>query len=395
METTVTLRPAREGFLASRHPWIFSGAVARVDGPALPGDVVRVVDHGGSFVGRGHWSPRSRIRVRLLSRDEGVAVDGEWWRRRLAEAVARRETLARDPGTDALRLVHGEADFLPGLVVDRYGDHLVLQALTAGTDRIKGALAGLLGELLRPEGIVGRGDAEVRSLEGLEPEVGMLLGAPPDGPVPFRENGHRFRADLLGGQKTGSYLDQRENRRLAALAAPGRDVLDCFSFTGAFSVHAAAGGARSLTLVDSSPPALASAREHLAENAPDCPAEFHQGNAFQVLRDFRDRGRSFDLVVMDPPKLAPTRASLKAASRAYKDLNLLALKLLRPGGILLTFSCSGAVDAAFFREILSWAASDAGREVQILRPLSQGEDHPVRLSFPESEYLKGLLCRVI
>lgn len=389
---TVRLRRGRERALLGGHPWVLSGAVAGVAGDPAPGDLVRVEDSGGVFLAWGHFSPASRIIVRVLERSPAASIDGDWWAARLGESVARRS--GADPGGgEASRLVFSEADFLPGLVVDRYADHLALQLHTPGAERMRAVTLARLRGLLSPAGIVDRSDDAHRAREGLEPVAGAGAGPPP-GPVRIREDGLAFDVPLASGQKTGHYLDQRLNRAAVALWAGGRRVLDVFCYTGAFAVHAARGGAASLTLVDSSAEALAAAGAHLELNGlGSVPCERHRGNAFEVLRSLRDAGRAYDLVVLDPPALAPTRAQASKAARAYKDANLLALKLLSPGGILATFSCSGGVDPSFFREILRWAAADAGRGVQLLQVLGQPPDHPVRLGFPESEYLKGLVCR--
>jgi 23S rRNA (cytosine1962-C5)-methyltransferase len=389
----VRLRTARDKSAREGHPWIFSGAVGSIAGEPLPGDVVRVEDAGGAFLGLGHYSPASRIVVRLLERREGTAVDASWWRRRLGESIGRRGPALSDPA-GACRLVFSEADGLPGLVVDRYADRLALQVHTPGAERMRGETLAVLRELLAPAAVIDRSDDGHRALEGMEPVPAALSGE--EETVEIRESGLRFVVGLASGQKTGFYADQRLNRPAVAAWAAGRRILDAFCYTGAFSVHAASAGAAALTLVDSSQEALDAARGHLALNGHEgVPAEFRRGNAFEELRRLRDAGRAFDLVVLDPPRLAPTRAQAQKAARAYKDANLLAMKLLAPEGILATFSCSGGIDAAFFREIVRWAAKDAGREVQLLQILGQPPDHPVLLSFPESEYLKGLILRVL
>lgn len=390
----VRLRPGREKAAREGHPWVFSGAVSAVDGNPAAGDVVRVEDAGGAFLGRGHYSPASRIQVRLLEAREGTAVDTSWWRDRLREAVARRRDALRDPA-GACRLAFSEADRLPGLVADRYADRVAIQVHTPGAERMREATVAALRELLAPVAVLDRSDEGHRVLEGLGPVAAGADEEPP-APVEILEAGLRFAVDLSAGQKTGFYVDQGLNRAAVAACAAGRRVLDVFCYTGGFSVHAARAGAAALTLVDSSRDALEAASRHLALNGlAGTTAEFVRGNAFEELRRMRDAGRSFDLVVLDPPRLAPTRAQAARAARAYKDVNLLALKLLAPEGILATFSCSGGIEPAFFREIVRWAAKDAGREVQVLQTLGQPPDHPVRLSFPESEYLKGLLCRAL
>ncbi len=396
--TTIHLQPGKDKPVRQRHPWIFSGAVARVDGPAAPGDTVEVVDAQGNWLARGYYNPRSQIVVRLLTWDRGEAADrADFWRWRLAAAAARRADLRMNPAITAYRLAYAESDGLPGLIVDRYGDWLTVQFLTLGVEVRRELLLGLLVELFAPRGIVERSDAAVRRQEGLPLHSGLAWGEPPPSELEVLEHGLRFPVDLAGGQKTGFYVDQRENRRIVGARAAGRTVLNAFSFTGAFGVHALAGGAEHVTNVDSSVEALTGAEMALRMNGfdPDRQAESICGDVFQVLRSFRDTGRQFDLVILDPPKFARNKAELDGAARGYKDINWLGLRLLKPGGLLATFSCSGLVTPDLFQKIVFGASVDAGREAQILAKLSQGPDHPILLSFPEGEYLKGLLCRVM
>lgn len=393
----VRLLPGRDKAVREGHPWVFSGAVGRIDGEPAAGDLVKVHDSRGDFVAWGHYSPASRIRVRLLERREEAAVGEEWWARRLDAAIDRRRSSLLDP-RGACRLVFSEADLLPGLVVDRYADHLVLQVHTPGAERMRPITLERLGARLSPTAILDRSDDEQRRLEGL-PALGgtpEAAGADPAPSVRILDDGLGFDVSLGEGQKTGFYIDQRLNRAAVASWAPGRRVLDAFCYTGAFSVHAARAGAAGLTLLDSSRDALEAAVAHLGLNGfGSLPTEVRRGNAFAELRRLRDEGRSFDMVILDPPRLAPTRSQAPKAARAYKDANLFAMKLLTPEGILATFSCSGGVEPAFFQEIVRWAAKDAGREVQLLHKLGQPFDHPVRLDLPETEYLKGLICRVL
>ena len=392
----VILKQGRSKAIHNRHPWIFSGAIERVKGQVEDGEIVTVRDHKGAFLARGYLNRRSQIVVRLLSWDENEAVDDAFWARRIAAALARRQPLACDPDTSAYRLIHAEADRLPGLIVDRYGDYLVVQCLTLGIDVRRPSIVAALQDLLPVAGIFERSDVEVRAHEGLSPAVGLLSGDAPPAGYEVVEHGHRFLVDLAAGHKTGFYLDQRENRRAFARYAPGRETLDAFAYSGGFSVYAAHAGAGPITLLDVSADALTLAERNLALNGLQRDEDtFQRGDVFETLRLYRDQGRSFDLIVLDPPKFAPTRRHVQRASRAYKDINLLAIKLLRPDGVLMTFSCSGGVDAALFQKIVFGAALDAGREVQIVERLAQGADHPVLLSFPESAYLKGLVCRVL
>ncbi len=396
MQPAVILKAGRQRSLLQRHPWLFSGAVARIEGQPEDGAVVDVRDSEGDWLARGYLNRRSQIVVRLLTWDAAEAIDADFWRRRIARAIAGRAALRQDARTTACRLVHAESDGLPGLVVDQYGDWVVVQFLTLGVAVRQGEIVDILVDLLAPAGIWERSDVEVREKEGLPPQAGLLWGQAPPAEVEIRENGLRFWADLIGGQKTGFYLDQRENRALLPPYCAGAEVLDGFAYSGAFGVYAAVGGARRVTLLDASGPALRLAQRNLALNQIDPGGhEFVEGNVFQVLRAWRAEGRRFDIIILDPPKLAPTAREVKRAARAYKDVNLLAFQLLRPGGTLFTASCSGGVSADLLQKILFGAALDAGRDVQIIGQLRQASDHPVALTFPEGAYLKGFICRVL
>lgn len=392
----VTLHPGREKSIRNRHPWIFSGAIAHIPRAAQDGEIVDVISAEGHWLARGALNRRSQIQVRLLSWDESTPIDRVFWRARLHRALAGRAALLADGSTNACRLVHAESDGLPGLVVDRYGDWLVLQALTLGVEHVKPLLVELLAELCQPAGIVERSDVDVRGKEGLRPAVGMLFGTAPAGPVEIVENGCRFVVDLLGGQKTGFYLDQRDNRQRIAGYCAGARVLNAFSYSSGFAVYALAAGAQHVINLDASLEALALGEQNLALNGfdPDRQAEGVAGDVFQVLRDWRAAHRQFDVIILDPPKFVHNQTQIDRGARAYKDINLLAMQLLSPGGVLATFSCSGLVSADLFQKILFGAAVDAGRDAQIVERLSQGPDHPISLTFPEGEYLKGLLCRV-
>lgn len=398
-ECIVRLKRGRETVVRNRHPWVFQGAIDRVVGQPQPGDIVQVQNSRGEPLAAGYVNPESQISVRLLTWvDDGAEpgpVDEGFWRRRLAGAIARRATLADDANTTAYRLVYAESDGLPGLIVDRYGDWLVLQALTLGIDRRKMMLADLLAELMPCVGIYERSDADVRAHEGLSPVAGPLRGAAPAGTIEIRERGLRFAVDIARGHKTGFYLDQRPNRARLARYCAEAEVLNAFGFTGAFGVYAASHGATRITHIDSSADALDRARENMTLNslARDND-EYLVGDAFHLLRGLRDRARQFDVVILDPPKFAFTKRQVQAATRGYKDINMLGMRLLRPGGTLCTFSCSGLVSADLFQKVLFGAAVDVGREVRILERLAQGADHPVLLTFPEAAYLKGMICRV-
>jgi len=393
---TIRLKRNRHKPVHRRHPWIFSGSIKEVEGTPQNGDVVDVVDVGNNWLARGYWNRNSQIRVRLLTWQEEEPIDATFWRRRLERANAGRSTLAHDPETTAYRIVHAESDYAPGLIVDRYGDWIVVQFLTLGAEVWRDEIVSALEAQFSPKGIYERSDVDVREKEGLEPRTGVLLGERPPERVKVIENGHPFLVDLREGQKTGFYLDQRENRARLPTLCEGAEVLDAFSYTGAFSVYAAAGGATSLTLVDSSAPALRLAEENLALNGVDGSRfETVEGDVFSVLRTYRAEERRFDAIVVDPPKLARSRREVDQAARAYKDVNLLAFQLLRPGGKLLTTSCSGGVSADLFQKIIFGAALDAECKAQIVGRLAQGADHPIALTFPEGAYLKGLLVRVV
>jgi 23S rRNA (cytosine1962-C5)-methyltransferase len=386
----IRLKEGKERSLLRRHPWVFDSAVHK--GGADSGETVRVESHDGRFLAWGAFSPASRMRVRAWSFDEAQRIDAAFLQEVVAKAVAAR--LRMGIASDGMRLVHGESDGLPGLVVDRYGDTLVAQFLAAGTERWKKVIADALLQATGLSKLYERSDANARSLEGLEPAAGWLRG---DGPteLAIQEHGWRFGVDIAGGHKTGFYLDQRDSRRLFA-AYTGRlrfqRVLNCYCYTGGFTVAALAGGAAHVASVDSSGPALARARDNVALNGHDAGrAEFLDADVNATLRRFIDEGRSFDAIVLDPPKLAPTAAHAERAARAYKDINRLALKLLEPGGVLFTYSCSGGIGADLFHKIVASAGTDAGVDGYIAERMGAAADHPMTLAFPEGEYLKGLV----
>jgi 23S rRNA (cytosine1962-C5)-methyltransferase len=389
---SLVLKKGREKSLRRRHPWIFSGAVEKVTGKPLTGDTVDVLDGTGKMLARAAYSPKSQIRARVWTFEPGEEVDAAFFRARLTRALALREALPAAKHANALRLVNAESDGLPGLIVDRYADVLVAQFLSAGVERWRDPILDLLVELTGCEAVYERSDAEVRKLEGLEARVGFPRGNRNASRCPIIEYGLNFRVDVEQGQKTGFFLDQRENRQRVRSLAIGRDVLDGFCYTGGFSIAALAGGAKRVTAIESSVNALQVAKENLAANPLDSSKmEFVQADVFAKLRTLRDQNAKFDLVVLDPPKFAPTAAQVRNAARAYKDINLWALKLLAPGGLLATFSCSGGVSAELFQSIVAGAALDAGVDAKIVERFTAAADHPVALEFPEGEYLKGLL----
>jgi 23S rRNA (cytosine1962-C5)-methyltransferase len=386
----LVLKKGRDKSLRRRHPWIFSGAVEKGGGTA--GETLEVRDSAGKVLAYAAYSPKSQIRARVWTFDPAEAVDAAFFRDRIQKALILRDALPAAKHTNALRLVNGESDGLPGLVVDRYADVLVAQFLAAGVERWRDPILDALTEISGCEAIFERSDAEVRKLEGLEPRVGFARGNRNATRCPIIEYGLNFRVDVEQGQKTGFFLDQRENRQRVRALAAGREVLDGFSYTGGFSISALAGGAKHVTAIESSAPALEVAKENLAANPLDASkVEFVQADVFSRLRTLRDQNAKFDLIILDPPKFAPTAAQVQKAARAYKDINLWALKLLAPGGMLATFSCSGAVPPDLFQSIVAGAALDAGGDVKIIERFGAAADHPVAIEFPEGEYLKGLL----
>jgi len=392
----VILKKGKEKAVLQKHPWVFSGAIERVKGKPANGDVVRLLDAKGAFMAYGFYNDQSRVALRLLEWDENVAIDEAWWRNRIAVAVAARQAILEDGVTDTCRLIFSESDYLPGLIVDKYADHLSLQILTSGIENIKPIIIDELQKLLNPASIFDRSDASSREHEGMAPSFGILAGNQPPELVEVVENGLRYGINIAEGQKSGFYCDQRDNRRVLAHYANGKNVLDCFCYTGGFTLNCFQNEAASVTSVDSSALAIETLKSNLALNEFDTlPHRAIQSDVNKQLRKFKEDGETFDVIVLDPPKYAPSRSALDRAARAYKDLNRLAMLLLTPGGLLATYSCSGAMDMTTFKQILAWAALDAGKEVQFIHQFCQPGDHPVRASFPEGEYLKGLLCRVI
>ena len=385
----IRLRAGKERSLLRRHPWVFEGSIAR--GSADAGELVRVEAADGRFLAWGAYSPSSAIRVRAWSFDEGQRIDAGFFSQRLQQAIQLRARLGI--ASDGQRLVHGEADGLPGLIVDRYGDVLSAQFGSAGIERWRDVIADALLATTGLTRLYERSDASVRALEGLPERTGWLRGSG-DTALAITEHGWQLGLDVALGHKTGYYLDQRENRhRFAQLVRQlgCRTVLNCYSYTGGFSVAALAGGAQHVTSVDSSGPALDQARDNLRRNGFDDTAHaFADADVNAYLRQCLAEGRSFDAIVLDPPKFAPTAAHAERAARAYKDINRLALKLLAPGGLLLTFSCSGGIPADLFHKIVAGAGIDAGVNAAILQRLEGAADHPTTLEFPEGEYLKGL-----
>jgi len=391
----LVLKPGKDRALLRRHPWIYDSAVARLEGRARPGDTVTVVADSGKVLGKAAWSPESKIRARMWTFDADTVVDHAFFKRAVAASVARRSAHPWLAGQDGLRLIHGESDGLPGVVVDRFGAVVVMQLTSAGADKWRAAIVDALVQATGCDCVYERSDSDVRGREGLEPVTGVVHGELPAA-LTIDEHGVRMEVDVVGGHKTGFYLDQRDNRRLTRDLAAGRRVLNCFCYTGGFSLQALAGGAESVLSIDSSGPALATAERNMALNPQldATRATWREADVFAALRELRDAGERFDLIILDPPKFAPSAAHAERAARAYKDINLLGFRLLNPGGLLMTYSCSGGIGVELFHKIIAGAASDAGVDARILHRLSAAPDHPVGLSVPEGEYLKGLACQV-
>ena len=387
----IHLKRGRERPVIGGHPWIFSGAIEKIDEKTDDEPIVDVMDYQGRWLARGLYNPKSQIRVRLLSWQK-EAIDAAFFSRRIAAAAALRARLV-SPSTNAYRVVNGEGDLLPGVIADRYGDYIVCQFFTAGIDALKPVFLEALAAELKPKGIYERSEGGVRDEEGLAPSVGVVYGEEPPDLIEIEEHGNRFLADIRGGQKTGFFLDQRDNRALVAALAPGMNVFNCFAYTGGFSVYALKAGAARVISLDSSTPALDLAKRNLRLNGLEAhDNDFIRADAFSYLKNFNEK---IDILILDPPSLAHRRGDVEAAAGGYKFLNLHGLKLLPPGGLLLTFCCSQHVTTDLFQKIVFGAAVDARRKVQMLKRLSAAPDHPVSLHHPEGEYLKGLLLRVL
>ncbi|MCC6532295.1 MAG: class I SAM-dependent methyltransferase [Burkholderiales bacterium] len=391
---SIVLKAGREKSVLRRHPWLFSGAIERVLGEPAGGETVRVASARGEFLAYAAYSPQSQIRARIWSFDAAATIDASFMAAALRKAAAVRARML-PPATEAWRVVHGESDGLPGVVIDRYADTAVMQLSSAGAERWREAYAQAAVALGNVRRVYERSDLEVRRLEGLAARVGPVIGDEPADAISVREAAAHFLVDVRHGQKTGFFLDQRDNRAKVCRAARDREVLDVFSYTGGFALAALSGGASHVTAIDSAADALAAAHANLIASGLDASRiTWIEADAFGELRRLCDRGQRFDLIVLDPPKFAPTEKHVARAARAYKDVNLWALRLLRPGGMLYTFSCSGGVDAALFQSIVAGAALDAGVNGRIIERLGAAADHPIALNFPEGEYLKGLVVQV-
>ena len=391
----VILKKGKEKAVLHRHPWVFSGAIEGVKGKPANGDIVRLINAKGDFMAYGFYNDQSRVALRLLEWDEAVEVDEQWFREKVAVAVNSRNDLLADGTTNTCRLIFSESDYLPGLIVDKYAGHLAVQVLTSGIEKVLPVIIDELQRLLNPESIFDKSDASSRTHEGLETQNIVLAGNHPPERVEVKENGITYNINIAEGQKSGFYCDQRDNRKIVATYAKGKKVLDCFCYTGGFTLNSLQNGAALVTAVDSSVLAIDTLKENVSLNNFDtAKVTTITSDVNKQLRKFREDGELFDVVVLDPPKYAPSRSALDKASRAYKDLNRLGMLLLNKGGLLATYSCSGAMNMETFKQVIAWAALDAGKQVQFIHQFCQPEDHPVRASFPEGEYLKGLLCRV-
>lgn len=394
MNPSVYLVKGREKSLRRRHPWIFSRGIQRVEGKPSLGQTVDVYDHQGQWLARGAFSPNSQIRVRVWTfEQEEINVD--FFKKRLQQAQGLRDVLAARDGLTGYRLIAAESDGLPGITIDRYGDFLVCQLLSAGAEAQKDNLVAALVDLYPACSIYERSDVSVRKKEGLRERTGVLHGDMPPASVVIEENGVKISVDITGGHKTGFYLDQRDSREAAVKYVNGKRVLNCFCYTGGFGLYALKGGAAEVINVDVSQPALDIAQSNAEMNGYDLSkAQFVNADVFKLLREYRDAGELFDVVIMDPPKFAESKSQLAGACRGYKDINMLAMQILKPGGTLLTYSCSGLMDNALFQKIIADAALDANRDVQFIERFEQAADHPIDTAYPEGFYLKGFACHV-
>ncbi|MBD3184613.1 methyltransferase domain-containing protein [Candidatus Poribacteria bacterium] len=388
----VILKPKREKPVIQNHPWIFSGAIDEISGEPEDGDIIDVLDNKGTFLARGYINRKSQIIVRVMTRNADEIIDREFFAKRIRNAIDYRHKVLSLENYTAYRMVHDASDMLPGLIVDKYGDYLVVQILTLGMDVRKDIIAETLQDLLKPKGIYERSDSRIRLKEGLQQYKGILRGQEPPDEVEIKQNGARFLVNFKEGQKTGKFLDQRENIQITGSYAREREILDCFCYTGSFTVWCGLKGAKKITGLDISKNALATARRNIKINDIKDKCQLIQGDVFHVLETCR---RKFDMIILDPPGFAKSKRAVKGAARGYKYINMAAMKLLNPGGILVTFSCSHHVNLDLFRKIVFGASVDAECNLRIIRTLQAAPDHPINISHPESEYLKGLICQIM
>jgi 23S rRNA (cytosine1962-C5)-methyltransferase len=392
----IILKPGREKSVLRHHPWIFSGAIAHIDGDVKSGETIDVYSADRQWLACGAYSHKSQIKVRIWSWQQTETINKTFIYNRIHRAINSRLSLHDLGDSNAYRLVHGESDGLPGLIVDRYDEVIVVQYLSTGVEYWRGVIIDAIEEVTGTGKFYERSDVDVRALEGLQPRTGALgKGSIPDS-VTIREHGINYQVNIATGHKTGFYLDQRNNRLIIRSLVEGKDILDCFSYTGGFALNASVGKARSILALDESAEALGLIHSNCRLNKiePD-DIQLEKGDVFKILRRLRDSAKSYDLVILDPPKFAPTAAQVQRAARGYKDINLLAMKLLRENGILVTFSCSGGVSLDLFNKIIAGAALDSGCEFQTIGQLHQAADHPIATNFPEGAYLKGLILRRI
>ncbi|MFQ3221337.1 MAG: 23S rRNA (cytosine1962-C5)-methyltransferase [Paraglaciecola sp.] len=395
MSSSVILHPGREKSLLRRHPWIFASAIAETKGRMNLGDTVDIYSHENTWLARAAWSPHSQIQLRVWTFDQKESIDNGFFQRRIATAYTSREEVIDRHGLSGYRLIAAESDGLPGITIDVYDKVLVCQLLSAGGERHRDKIVWALQKQFTDYAIYERSDVAVRKKEGLEEITQVLAGEVPD-EIVIEENGIKIIVNVKKGHKTGFYLDQRDNRAIAALYAKDRDILNCFCYTGTFGSYALAAGAKSVTNIDVSDLALQTARRNVEINGLDVSkCDFVNQDVFQALRDYKAQGRYFSQIILDPPKFVDSKASLNRACRGYKDINMVAMQIMEPGGILITFSCSGLMPFDLFQKVVADAALDAGREVQIIHRLSQAPDHPVATNYPEGFYLKGLVCKVL
>lgn len=392
---SIKLKRGRDKSFNRKHPWIFSGAIDSVKEVKVNGETVDIISGDGKFLGYGSYSSQSQISVRVLSFNPDDKIDRDFIHQRIENAIQFREDIIDNESTNSFRIINAESDLLPGLVVDKYADYLVCQFLSAGAEFWKKEIVEILSNHFKPTGIFERSDSEIREKEGLQQSKGILYGKTPEGLIEIIENGNKFFVDIVLGHKTGFYLDQRDNRKIIQAFSPGAEILNCFSYTGGFSVYALKAGASKVINVDSSAEALSLAEKNFALNEIDSSKyENTQDDVFKYLRKLRDTNKQFDVIILDPPKFAESVSQIEKAARGYKDINLLALKLLKNNGVLFTFSCSGHIVPDLFNKIIADAAADAGREVHILKYLTQSPDHTMLTSFPEGLYLKGFVCKI-
>lgn len=392
---SVFLKKGKERLIQSKHPWIFSGAIEKIKDVKQNGETVVVKSFDGKDLALGAISFHSQIAVRIWSFDINERIDEQFFAEKINSAVSLRRKIINFNQTNVYRVINSESDLIPGLIADVYGDFLVCQFLSAGAEFWKEMIVDILKQTLNINNIFERSDTESRRKEKLEEKSGVLSGSEPPDLVEVLENGIKFLVDIKSGHKTGFYIDQRDNRNLTKEFAKDKSVLNCFCYTGGFSIYAQSAGAKSITNIDSSSAALNILTKNFSiNNFSSDQVTNIEGDVFQVLRKFRDEGKTFDLIILDPPKFAESASKIIKAARGYKDINLLAMKILNPGGILFTFSCSGHITQDLFRKIVDDAAIDSGRNVKFIKQLTQSADHPVLSSFPEGLYLKGLVCEV-